>query len=73
MYILPPEWNGCYFVRDGPYQGAVLKFKVEIPITYPLKSDFFPEVIFQNFQENKIWHPLIDELMGFLDLNSLKK
>ena len=88
MYLLPQkqmileapitEWHGSFFVRSGPFVGAVLKFTVEFSSTYPcFQSNYndssFPEVVFQQFDTHKMWHPFIDELMGFLDLTSLKK
>lgn len=40
MYIIPSlddptVWNGVIFVREGPYEGAVLRFKVEFGYSYP--------------------------------------
>lgn len=63
------EWNGSIFVRNGPFQGAVFKFTIEFPINYPHES---PDVVFETFEKNKIWHPQIDEMMGFLDLGKEK-
>ena len=72
------EWHGSFFVRSGPFVGSVLKFTVEFSSSYPCSQDSFcdsafPEIIFQQFETHKMWHPFIDELMGFLDLTSVKK
>lgn len=60
MYILPQkqmiletpitEWHGTFFVRSGPFVGAVFRFTIEFSSSYPTKviSDAsFPEIIFQ--------------------------
>ena len=64
------EWNGSLFVRSGSFQGAVFKFTIEFPINYPQES---PDVVFQTFATHKIWHPQIDEMMGFLDIGKENK
>lgn len=49
--------------------GAVLKFSIEFPVNYPGET---PQVVFQTFEKNRIWHPNVDEMMGFLDLGENK-
>ena len=50
-------WKGVYFVRQGIYQDAVIKFRVTFPPDYP-KS--MPLVHFQT----QVFHPLIDSMTG---------
>ena len=66
---LPPDdptpqltyWKGVYFVKQGIYQDAVLKFVVKIPPNYP---QTMPEVRFQS----EVYHPLVDKHTGKLKL-----
>jgi ubiquitin-protein ligase len=37
------EWHGVYLVKQGIYNGAILKFVIEFPIGYPRMA---PEVRF---------------------------
>ena len=77
------EWNGSIFLRSGEFKGATFKFILEFPTQYPhlpggsnnqkLSDQSFPEVIFQSLEENKLWHPFIDEFMGFVDLKPIKQ
>jgi ubiquitin-protein ligase len=66
VFVLPDLhsirlWHGVIFVRSGIYQGAVLKFLIEFPGNYPLGS---PKVLFLN----RVFHPLIDQETGELNL-----
>ena len=85
MYIVPQkstdapliELNCVCFPRSGEWAGAVMKFRIELPMAYPqsLNEDrltSFPEVVFEQLSDNKLKHAMIDELMGFVDLSDLK-
>jgi len=58
MYVLPSsaycfdEWHGVYMVKQGIYNSAIIKFKLEFPKSYP---QTMPEVRFQS----KVFHPLV--------------
>lgn len=54
-------WKGVYFVKQGIYQDAVLKFRMTFPPDYPKQM---PKVHFQT----KVFHPLIDSHTGQLKL-----
>ena len=56
------EWHGVYLVKQGIYNSAVVKFKIEFPPSYPKKM---PEVRFQS----KIYHPLVNWETGRLNLS----
>ena len=61
------------FPRVGEFAGAIFKFTIEIPLTYPESNEnSFPEVIFDQLQTNKLIHPFIDEFLGFVDLSYFK-
>ena len=55
------EWHGCLHLKSGHYKGGIFKFSLHIPVDYP---DSPPSVYFFN----QIYHPLIDEETGELDL-----
>jgi len=69
MYVLPnelnpnSEWHGAYFVRQGLYSRAILKFKIVFPDTYPKEP---PHVIMQS----KVYHPLINFNTGHVNLDA---
>lgn len=59
IYCLPAHstpltWWGVLFIRQGPYQGAVLRFQVLIPDNYP--DGDCPRVVF----EGPVFHPHVD-------------
>ncbi|KAI9294087.1 UBC-like protein [Neoconidiobolus thromboides FSU 785] len=59
VYVIPlPEniniWYGVLFIHKGYYKGAVLKFRIDIPISYPNSS---PSVTFLT----DVFHPLVDK------------
>ncbi|WVQ72502.1 hypothetical protein IAR50_002057 [Cryptococcus sp. DSM 104548] len=58
MYLMPSEetllrWHGVFFVHKGPYSGAVLRFTVVFPLSYPEER---PVVRFTT----DVFHPLVD-------------
>jgi ubiquitin-protein ligase len=55
------EWHGCLHLKSGHYKGGIFKFSLHIPVDYP---DSPPSVYFFN----PIFHPLVDEETGELDL-----
>ena len=56
------EWHGVLFVNQGWYKGGVFKFVIHVPVDYPESP---PSVYFFN----KVFHPLVDEQTGRLDLS----
>ena len=60
---MPPltYWKGVYFVKQGIYQDAVLKFRLTIPAKYPKEM---PIVHFQS----EVFHPLVNSASGELKL-----
>ncbi|EXJ82870.1 hypothetical protein A1O3_06685 [Capronia epimyces CBS 606.96] len=54
----PSLWAGALFVRKGPYTGAVLRFQISFPDTYP---DLPPRVTFSS----DIFHPLVVPLTTY--------
>lgn len=57
MILLPSEsdpllWNGLWFVHEGPYKGASLKFNIIFPSNYPERA---PQIYFVT----PIFHPLV--------------
>eukprot|EP00357_Protocruzia_adherens_P013786 CAMPEP_0114992982 /NCGR_PEP_ID=MMETSP0216-20121206/12260_1 /TAXON_ID=223996 /ORGANISM="Protocruzia adherens, Strain Boccale" /LENGTH=233 /DNA_ID=CAMNT_0002356541 /DNA_START=57 /DNA_END=758 /DNA_ORIENTATION=+ len=66
IYVMPEfenlrNWHGVIFVRNGIYKNAIYKFTMELPIDYPKGR---PTVRFIS----KLFHPLIEENDGLLDL-----
>jgi ubiquitin-protein ligase len=56
------EWHGVLFVNQGWYKGGVFKFVIHIPVDYPQSA---PSVYFFN----RVFHPLVDEKTGKVDLS----
>ena len=56
------EWHGVLFVNQGWYKGGVFKFVIHVPVDYPESA---PSVYFFN----RVFHPLVDEKTGRLDLS----
>ena len=56
------EWHGVLFVNQGWYKGGVFKFVIHVPVDYPESP---PSVYFFN----RVFHPLVDEKTGRLDLS----
>ncbi|KAL1962555.1 hypothetical protein VTN77DRAFT_9430 [Rasamsonia byssochlamydoides] len=54
----PTFWTGVLFVRSGPYAGAILRFHIRFPPSYP---DLPPLVTFTT----DIFHPLIVPLTTY--------
>ena len=48
------RWHVAYFVKQGLYQGAVLKFQIDFPLKYPLAR---PVAHF--LSSDHIYHPLV--------------
>ncbi|KIW10400.1 hypothetical protein PV08_11362 [Exophiala spinifera] len=48
----PSLWTAVLFVRDGPYAGAVLRFDITFPESYPAQP---PQIVFSS----DIFHPLV--------------
>ena len=68
MFVVPAIrslhlWHGIVFIRSGIYQGGVFRFTIEIPVNYPLAA---PKIVFCC----SIFHPLINQDTGELNLNS---
>lgn len=66
MFILPDlksihTWHGIILVRSGFYKDTVQKFSIVIPKDYPIVP---PQVFFVS----PVFHPLIDQNTGELDL-----
>lgn len=66
VYVIPTiqdlyKWYGLLFIRGGEYQGAVFKFRLEIPKDYPYSS---PSVYFLSH----VFHPLVCPETGQLNL-----
>jgi len=55
------EWHGIVFVNEGWFKGGVFKFVIHIPVDYPESA---PAVYFFN----RLFHPLVDQETGRLDL-----
>ena len=65
MYVIPcvgaiERWNGVLFINAGIYSRAIFKFTILFD-DYPFR---LPTVYFQN----EIFHPLIRQVSGELDL-----
>ena len=56
------EWHGVLFINQGWYRGGVFKFVIHIPVDYPESA---PSVYFFN----RVFHPLVDDKTGKLDLS----
>ena len=66
VYTLPSiqdiyKWYGLVFIRGGEYQGAVFKFRLEIPNDYPYSS---PNLFFISH----VFHPLVCPETGQLNI-----
>ena len=48
------RWHGVYFVKQGIFQGAILKFQIDFPPSYPMAK---PTAYVMHY--NHIFHPLI--------------
>ncbi|KAI3631537.1 hypothetical protein MIR68_010420 [Amoeboaphelidium protococcarum] len=76
MYVLPVleecRWDVVWFVKEGLYQQAVLKFSIQVPSTYPYQTtqNNLPEVIFHNAN---IYHPLIKQYGGQLVMTLMRE
>mmetsp|Transcript_17679 Transcript_17679/g.29879 ORF Transcript_17679/g.29879 Transcript_17679/m.29879 type:complete len:148 (+) Transcript_17679:158-601(+) len=57
-------WRCIYFVKQGVYQGAILKFELSFPPNYPLAR---PVVRF--LTPSHIYHPLICPKTGLVNLD----
>jgi len=69
VYVIPSahdplNWFGVFFVRHGPYEGAVFRFHIYIPKTFP-KSDI-PTIAFTPI----IFHPKVDPISGYMETRS---
>jgi ubiquitin-protein ligase len=68
VYVSPSksldEWEGVIFVRKGYYQGGVFRFKIQFPVSYPLRAPLI------TFAKGSLIHPLIDPRDDHLALAS---
>ncbi|KAI1418789.1 ubiquitin-conjugating enzyme/RWD-like protein [Xylaria sp. FL1777] len=55
----PSLWSGVFFVRDGPYAPAVMRFQISFPDSYPKLP---PLVTFST----DMFHPLITPLSTYM-------
>jgi ubiquitin-protein ligase len=67
VYVIPTiqdlyKWYGLLFIRGGEYQGAIFKFRLEIPKDYPCSP---PAVFFLSH----VFHPLVCPETGQLNLS----
>ena len=67
IYIIPQSdnikiWHGIIFPREGIYKDGIFKYQIHIPNDYPNSP---PKVIFVS----KVYHPLINQKTGELDLS----
>ena len=58
-------WNGVIFVRSGPYEGGIFKFRIDFTLRYPLN---LPTVM---FTQKQVYHPFVKFESGKLDIQSL--
>lgn len=58
----PLTWWAVLFIRQGPYQGAVFRFQIELPENYP--DGDCPKVVF----EGPVFHPHIDPVTHQLNV-----
>lgn len=68
IYVIPSLktslcWFGVFFVREGYYEGAVLRFSILLPSKFPDDTEI-PRLIFQN----DVFHPLVCPYTGTLDI-----
>lgn len=56
------EWHGSVHVKQGYYRGGIFKFMVHIPVDYPASAPCL-------YLYNQVFHPLIDQETGKLDLS----
>ena len=66
VYVIPTiqdlfKWYGLLFIRGGEYQGAIFKFRLDIPKDYPNSA---PSVVFLSH----VFHPLVCPETGQLNL-----
>lgn len=54
----PAIWSGVFFVREGPYSSAILRFDLSFPATYPESGPIL------NFS-TEIFHPLLVPLTTY--------
>uniref|UniRef100_A0A914WU93 UBC core domain-containing protein n=1 Tax=Plectus sambesii TaxID=2011161 RepID=A0A914WU93_9BILA len=69
VYVLPAatdpsEWFGVIFVRRGVYLGAILRFTLRIPTTFPNTKEL-PTITF----DLNVFHPNIDAKTHRLDMS----
>ncbi|KAF4668843.1 a1-alpha2 repression [Perkinsus olseni] len=67
LYVCPDVqdlliWHCVLILRQGHYKGAILKFVLRIPEDYPNSA---PTVQFSS----RVYHPLVDEATGILDIS----
>jgi ubiquitin-protein ligase len=67
LYIMPAtsnifHWHGTVFLRKGTYAAGIFKFLIDIPATFPEER---PRVFFKT----PLFHPLVHEKTGELDLD----
>ncbi|GAB6033161.1 hypothetical protein CHUAL_012770 [Chamberlinius hualienensis] len=67
IYVIPAakilrQWFGVMFIRQGPYQGGIFKFTVNIPENYP--DGDCPGIVF----DTPVFHPQVNHESGDLDV-----
>ncbi|KAF4674593.1 hypothetical protein FOL47_008984 [Perkinsus chesapeaki] len=67
LYVCPDAqdlllWHCILMLRQGHYKGAILRFVLVIPEDYPSSA---PTVQFSS----RVYHPLVDEATGVLDIS----
>jgi len=67
IYCIPAHsspliWWGVLFIRQGPYQGGVFRFQVQLPENYP--DGDCPQVVF----DSPVFHPHIDPSTNTLNV-----
>ena len=55
-------WNGVIFVKDGPYEDGIFKFRIDFTLKYPLN---LPTVM---FSPKQVYHPYVKFESGKLDI-----
>jgi ubiquitin-protein ligase len=58
------QWQGMYFVKQGLFQGAILKFELSFPLNYPKVK---PTLRF--LSPSHIFHPLVHPKSGEVNLD----
>ena len=58
-------WNGVIFVKDGPYEDGIFKFRIDFTLKYPLN---LPTVM---FSPKQVYHPHVKFESGKLDIQTL--